>query len=132
MKETEGGPIVVTRNGKPVAVLLAVHDDEKLDDLILAHSPRFQAILENSRRQIREGQTLSHDDFWAGLSESKEEPLTARPAERSVESPACEESDRTPNELGQRLAPELVTGPKRRRFRCLASKSFGKNMTSGQ
>jgi prevent-host-death family protein len=79
LKETEGGPVVVTRNGKPVAVLLAVRDDEKLEDLILAHSPRFQAILEASRRQIREGQTLSHDDFWAGLSESKEEPPTAKP-----------------------------------------------------
>jgi prevent-host-death family protein len=79
LKETEGGPVVVTRNGKPVAVLLAVRDDETLEDLILAHSPRFQAILETSRRQIREGQTLSHDDFWAGLSESKEEAPTVKP-----------------------------------------------------
>jgi prevent-host-death family protein len=79
LKESEGGPVVVTRNGKAVAVLLAVRDHQELEDLILAQSPRFQAILETSRRQIRAGQTMSHDEFWAELDGSKQEPQAPRP-----------------------------------------------------
>ena len=48
VKETEKGPVVVTRNGRAVAVLLAVADDDELERLVLAHSPRFQALLTQS------------------------------------------------------------------------------------
>ena len=45
LKQSEEGPVIVTRNGKAVTVLLAVTDDDELERLVLAHSPRFQAIL---------------------------------------------------------------------------------------
>ncbi len=64
LKESEKGPIVVTRNGKAVAVLLAVTDDEELERLVLAHSPKFQALLDKSRRQIEETGGIPHDVFW--------------------------------------------------------------------
>lgn len=64
LKESEQGLVIVTRNGRPVAALLAVHDGEELERLVLAHSPRFRALLETSRRQIAEGEGVSHDDFW--------------------------------------------------------------------
>ena len=40
------GPVVITRNGRPVAVLLAPVDDDDLEGLLLARSPRFRALLE--------------------------------------------------------------------------------------
>ena len=43
------GPIVITRNGKPVAVLVAPVDEEDLERMLLAHSPRFKALLNKSR-----------------------------------------------------------------------------------
>ena len=58
------GPIVITRNGKPVAVLLAPEDEDDLERLILGHSPRFQAFLENSWKKIREGKGLPSQTFW--------------------------------------------------------------------
>src|SRR5947209_5031608 len=64
LKESQEGPVIVTRNGKPVAVLLAVTDEDELERLVLAHSPKFQAILEKSRRQIDETGGISHDVFW--------------------------------------------------------------------
>jgi prevent-host-death family protein len=64
LKESETGPIIVTRNGKAVAVLLAVTDEEELERLILAHSPKFQALLDKSRRQIEETGGIPHDRFW--------------------------------------------------------------------
>ena len=64
LKESEEGPVVVTRNGKAVAVLLAVTDDDELERLVLAHSPKFQALLDKSRRQIEETGGIPHEQFW--------------------------------------------------------------------
>src|SRR6267143_3727391 len=64
LRETEEGPVVVTRNGKAVAVLLAVTDDDELERLMLAHSPKFQALLDKSRRQIEETGGIPHEQFW--------------------------------------------------------------------
>jgi len=61
--ETEG-PVIITRNGKAVALLLAPKDEEDLERLILAHSPRFQALLEKSRQSIKAGKGVSHNEFW--------------------------------------------------------------------
>jgi prevent-host-death family protein len=59
------GPIVITRNGKPVAVLLAPQDDEDLERLLLARNPRFQAIMAQAEENIKAGKTLSGDEFWS-------------------------------------------------------------------
>ena len=70
LKESQQGPVVVTRNGKPVAVLLAVTDEDELERLLLAHSPKFQAILGKSRRQIDETGGIPHDVFWREVKSS--------------------------------------------------------------
>jgi prevent-host-death family protein len=70
--ETEG-PIVITRNGKAVAVLLAPLDDDDLEGLILARSPRFQALLEKSRKSIEAGKGLSHEEFWEAVAEREKQ-----------------------------------------------------------
>jgi prevent-host-death family protein len=69
LKESEQGPVIVTRNGKAVAALLAVRNDEELEGLVLAHSPRLRAILETARQQIRRGEGSSHEDFWREMDE---------------------------------------------------------------
>jgi prevent-host-death family protein len=65
------GPVIITRNGKPVAVLLAPQDEEDLERLILAHSPKFQALLERSRERIRAGRRLTHSAFWKAVAERR-------------------------------------------------------------
>ena len=65
LEESKNGPIVVTKNGKPVAVLLAITDEEELERLIIAYSPKFQAIIEKGKEQIRRGEGIEHEDFWA-------------------------------------------------------------------
>lgn len=59
--------MIVTRNGKAVAVLIAVTDEDELDRLVLAHSPKFRALLDHSRRQIEESGGIPHDQFWREL-----------------------------------------------------------------
>jgi prevent-host-death family protein len=62
------GPVVITRNGKAAAVLLAPKDDDDLERLILAHSRRFQLLLEKSRRSLKAGKGVSHDKFWKAVA----------------------------------------------------------------
>jgi prevent-host-death family protein len=77
LKATEGGPVVVTRNGRPVAVIVGVQDEEEIERLLMAYSPHLRAILECSRQQIREGQSLSEEEFWSQMEQA---PSSKRPA----------------------------------------------------
>jgi prevent-host-death family protein len=64
LKESKEGPVVVTRNGRPTAVLLSVDDEDEIERLSLAYSPRFRKILNIARRQIRKGSSIRHEEFW--------------------------------------------------------------------
>jgi prevent-host-death family protein len=79
------GPIVITRNGKAVAVLLAPIDDDDLEGLLLARSPRFQHLLARSRESIKQGKGLARDDFWKMVAERTPDKAEASPG---VQSPA--------------------------------------------
>ena len=46
VRASKQGPVVVTRNGKPVAVIIAVNDEDDFERLTMARSPRLQAILQ--------------------------------------------------------------------------------------
>jgi prevent-host-death family protein len=63
------GPVIITRNGRAVAVLLTPVDDNDLENLILSRSPRFQALLDKSRQSLKAGKGLSRKDFWQAVAE---------------------------------------------------------------
>ena len=64
-----GGPVVITRNGKAVAVMIAPQDDQDLERLILAHSPRMQALLGKSRQSLKAGRGLPRAAFWRAVKQ---------------------------------------------------------------
>ncbi len=66
--ETEG-PIIITRNGRAAGVLIAPLDDDDLEQLTVARSPRFQALLDKSRRSIKAGKGLSEKEFWKAVAQ---------------------------------------------------------------
>ncbi|MBI3177486.1 MAG: type II toxin-antitoxin system Phd/YefM family antitoxin [Chloroflexi bacterium] len=68
IKASKAGPVVVTKNGKPVAVLLSMQDEEELERLLMAYSPKLQRILQAAEKQIREGKGIKHKDFWAEVT----------------------------------------------------------------
>ena len=65
------GPVVVTKNGRPVAVLLAVEDEEELERLLLGYSPRLRRLLEKAEQEIREGRGERHEEFWAEVEKEE-------------------------------------------------------------
>jgi prevent-host-death family protein len=72
VKASAQGPVIVTRNGKPVAVLVAVNDEEELERLLMAHSPRLQALLNATRQRIQAGEGIPSEQFWAEVEANKE------------------------------------------------------------
>ncbi|MGL5032357.1 MAG: type II toxin-antitoxin system Phd/YefM family antitoxin [Microcystaceae cyanobacterium] len=66
------GPIVITSNGKAIAVLIAPIDDD-LESLLLLHSSELQGILNQSRQSIKIGQGLTADKFWERVENSVED-----------------------------------------------------------
>jgi prevent-host-death family protein len=71
LKASQADPIVVTRNGKPVAVIMGVGDEDEVERLLMSRSSHLRSVLEKSRRQIRQGDVLHHDDFWQKIRTSR-------------------------------------------------------------
>jgi prevent-host-death family protein len=76
------GPLVITRNGKAVAVLLVPYDDDDLERLMLARSPRFQALLRRSRQSIKAEKGLSQQVFWKEVRKQSQQRKGASTAVR--------------------------------------------------
>jgi prevent-host-death family protein len=101
VKASEAELVVITRNGKPVAVLLPMmEDDEELERLALAYSKRFQAILTEARHQITTTQGISHTDFWHEMGGEHVDPDTPPAVSRhqklrpnTYEASSCQETD---------------------------------------
>ena len=79
LKASERGPVVVTRKGKPVAVLLRTEDEADLERLLMGHSPSLQTILEAARKRFRAGAGISHETFWKAV-EAENASRTRKPS----------------------------------------------------
>ena len=73
LKASATGPVVVTRNGKAVAVLVGVEDDDEVERLLLAHSRKLRALLDAADRRIDEGAGIGHEEFWQRVEEATRE-----------------------------------------------------------
>lgn len=64
IKASEESPVVVTKNGKPVAVLIGTSDEDEIERLILAHSKKLRAFLDAAETRIETTGGIPHDEFW--------------------------------------------------------------------
>lgn len=64
LKASEDELVVITRNGKAIAVILPIDDDDELERLVVAYSRQFQSIIQTARQEIAAGSGIAHDDFW--------------------------------------------------------------------
>ena len=69
VKASKRHPITVTRNAKPVAVLMAIEEQEDWERFQISRSPQFREIMAKSQRQIDRGEVLSSDQFWGEVEE---------------------------------------------------------------
>lgn len=54
--------VVITRRGKPLSALLPLEKGADLERLVLSMSPRFRAIVELSRAEVKAGKVVSSDE----------------------------------------------------------------------
>jgi len=58
-------PVLVTKEGKMIAVLVSVANEDELKRLLPAANPaELRNILDTGKQQIMEGRGIRHEDFW--------------------------------------------------------------------
>jgi len=67
IRQLQTAPAIVTKNGRPVAVMMGISDGDDLERVMLAISPKFQALLDKAEQRIQETGGISHDDAWAQI-----------------------------------------------------------------
>ena len=72
LDQVESGPVIITKNGRPVAALVAITDEDELERLVLAHTPRLRQLLDAAAERIKHGGGIPHDAFWQQVAEESE------------------------------------------------------------
>jgi len=83
LKTTETGPVVVTKNGRAVAVLVGVSNDDEVEQLLLAHSRKLQEILSAADQRLAAGRGLGHDEFWQQVDAAPKTAAVRPPARKN-------------------------------------------------
>ncbi|RME75358.1 MAG: type II toxin-antitoxin system Phd/YefM family antitoxin [Chloroflexi bacterium] len=65
----ETGPVIITRNGRPAAILLPVLDEDDIERLLLAYNPKFRQLIEAAEQRIEETGGIPHEEFWQSVEE---------------------------------------------------------------
>jgi prevent-host-death family protein len=63
LEDCQEGPVIVMKNGRPVAALISVPDDDELERLVLAHTPKFRRLLDAASQRIKKTGGIKHEDF---------------------------------------------------------------------
>jgi len=64
VKAIKKSPVVITRKGKAIAVIVPVLTPGDVERICMAYNPKLRAILAKSKAQIRAGLGIPHDEFW--------------------------------------------------------------------
>lgn len=57
-------PVIVTRNGRPKAVLLPVREEADVERLLMANNAELMELLDAADRRISATGGIPHDEFW--------------------------------------------------------------------
>ncbi len=63
IREAEKGEVLITRHGKPAAVVIGFRDEDEWFDYKLEHDERFLRRIARARREIRDGQFVTLDEL---------------------------------------------------------------------
>jgi prevent-host-death family protein len=79
-------PVLVTQNGKPVAVLLAVEDKAEAERLA-SRSRSLRSIFEEAHEQIQKGEGIPHEQFWREVEQSRRAKRPVAPRAKKTNHP---------------------------------------------
>ena len=64
VKAAEESPVVVTRNGKPVAMIVGITDEDEIERLMLVYSKKLRSLLDAAEKRIQTTGGIDHDEMW--------------------------------------------------------------------
>ncbi|MBI1832210.1 MAG: type II toxin-antitoxin system prevent-host-death family antitoxin [Planctomycetes bacterium] len=64
-------PVLITRNGKVIAVLMAVQDKAEAEQLVVRNARTLRSIFEKANEQLEKGEGIPHDEFWRQVEQSR-------------------------------------------------------------
>jgi prevent-host-death family protein len=64
VKASAESPVIVTKNGKAVAVLLGISDEDEIERLAIAYSRKLRLVLDAAEKRIQEHGGIPHDTLW--------------------------------------------------------------------
>jgi antitoxin YefM len=62
--EEEKELVIITKHGRPSAMLVAIEEDEALERQMLSRSPRFRRMVAEAMEEYQAGKTIPADQFW--------------------------------------------------------------------
>ena len=63
IREAEKDQVLITRHGKPAAVIIAFHDEDDWFDYRLEHDETFLRKIAKARAQIKKGEFVTLDEL---------------------------------------------------------------------
>lgn len=63
IREAGKEEVLITRHGKPAAVIIGFHDEDDWDDYRLEHDKRFLKKIARAREEIRQGRFVRLKDL---------------------------------------------------------------------
>jgi prevent-host-death family protein len=71
LKASRKEPVLITQNGKPVAVLLAIQDKDEAKQLAGGMSRSLRSIFEEAHNQLEQAGGIPEDQFWREVEERR-------------------------------------------------------------
>jgi prevent-host-death family protein len=65
LKQSERHPVLVTRDGEPIAVVMGLKNDQEFKAKLLAQSPRLADVLAASAKSLDAGLGIPQGEFWS-------------------------------------------------------------------
>lgn len=81
LEASQDQPVLVTRRGKPVAVLVAVQNRSEAVNVASRKTQTLQSVLDRSHEQIKQGLGIPHEQFWREVEDrtkARQRSTTAR------------------------------------------------------
>jgi len=63
IREAEKDRVLITRHGRPAAVVIGFHDEDEWFEYKLEHDEKFLRRIAKARKEIREGHFVTLDDL---------------------------------------------------------------------
>ncbi len=64
LEASQEQPVLVTQNGKPVAVLFSVQNRDEAEQLAAGRVRSLRSVLQEAHENLEQGAGIPHEQFW--------------------------------------------------------------------